>query len=115
MERLARWGWRRFGPRYFLAYFAFELISAYSIAAGTLALLSLYQPMSLAEYLHIVLLSFACIAFGLGFGIWGARGRAAPLLDWSRGKRGAEGAAEAWRAAVGLPVEVITRSLWQPI
>jgi adenylate cyclase len=115
MERLARWGWRRFGPRYFLAYFAFELVSAYAIAAGTLALLSLYQRMSLAEYAHIVLLSFLCIALGLGFGIRGARGRAAPLLEWARGPRGRDGAAEAWRAAVGLPVEVVTRSLWQPI
>ncbi len=115
MERLARWGWRRFGPRYFLAYFAFELISAYAIAAGTLGLLSLYQRMSLAEYAHIVLLSFLCIAIGIGFGAWGARGRAAPLLDWARGQRGRDGAAAAWRAGVALPVEVITRSLWLPV
>src|SRR3954471_16282650 len=115
MERLARWGWRRFGPRYFVAYFVFELVSAYAIAAGTVGLLSLYQPMSPAEFAHIVLLSFACIAVGIGFGIWGARGRARPLIEWARGARGAEGAAEAWRTAVGLPVEVITRSLWMPV
>jgi adenylate cyclase len=115
MERLANRGWRRFGTRYFVAYFVFELLSAYAIAAGTLALLSLYQPMSLEEYVHIVLLSFVCIAVGIAFGIWGARPRAMPLIEWTRGARGREGAPEAWRAAVALPVEVITRSLWQPV
>jgi adenylate cyclase len=115
MERLADWGWRRFGKRYFVAYFVFELVSAYLIAAGTLALLSLYQEMSVAEYVHIVLVAFACIALGIGLGAWGARGRMKPLTDWASGPRGREGAAEAWRTAVGLPVEIVTRSAWQPV
>ena len=43
----ARWGWRRLGARYFVLYFAFDILSAYSIAAGDdCALLSLYQDMS---------------------------------------------------------------------
>ena len=115
MERLADWGWRRFGVRYFGGYFAFELVSAYAIAAGTVALLSLYQRMSLAEYTTIVLVSFACIAVGIGYGAWGARGRMRPLLEWARGERGRAGAEEAWRSAVELPVEVVTRSLWLPV
>ena len=114
MERLASWGWRRFGARYFGAFFAFELVSAYAIAAGTVALLSLYQRMTLEEYASIVLLSFVCIAIGIGFGAWGARGRMRPLLAWARGERGREGADTAWRSAVELPVEVVTRSLWLP-
>jgi adenylate cyclase len=115
MERLARWGWTRFGARYFLGFLAFELVSAYIIAAGTLALLSLYQRMSPAEYLHILLVSLAGITIGIGFGLWRARGPTQPLLDWARGPRGREGAPEAWRAAVALPVEIVTRSLWQPV
>src|SRR5690242_577069 len=114
MEQLASWGWRRFGVRYFGFYFAFEVVSAYAIAAGTVALLSLYQRMTLEQYALIVLLSFVCIALGIGFGAWRARGRMRPLLEWARGERGRAGAEEAWRSAVELPVEVVTRSLWQP-
>src|SRR4051794_28533066 len=115
MERLASWGWRRFGARYFVGFVAFELLSAYVIAAGTLGLLSLYQPMSPAEWVHIVLLSFVCIALAIGFGIWRARSRTRPLTDWADGARGGEGAPEAWRAAIALPLEIVTRSAWQPV
>src|SRR3954453_9914175 len=115
MERLASWGWRRFGVRYFGFFFAFELVSAYLIAAGTVALLSFYQRMTLGEYAAIVLLSFVCIAIGIGYGAWGARGRMRPLVEWARGERGRKGAAEAWRSAVELPVEVVARSLWEPV
>src|SRR3954454_757979 len=115
MERLAERGWRRFGPRYFVAFFVFELVSAYLIAAGTLALLSLYQVMTLAEYVHIVLLSFFCIAVGIGFGIQRAKPRIKPLTDWAHGSRGSDGAPEAWRAAIALPLEIVTRSSWQPV
>jgi class 3 adenylate cyclase len=115
LERLASWGWRRFGVRYFGFFFAFELVSAYMIAAGTVGLLSFYQRMSLGEYAAIVALSFVCIAIGIGYGAWGARGRMRPLLAWARGERGRAGATRAWRSAVELPVEVVTRSLWEPV
>jgi class 3 adenylate cyclase len=115
MERLAQWGWRRLGARYFAALFLWELASAFVIAAGTVGLLSLYQRMSFEQYAHIVLLSWACILAGLALGIWGGRPRALPLLQWARGPRGHEGAEAAWRAGLSLPVEIITRALWHPV
>ena len=38
MERLAGWGWRRFGARYFKIYAVLEVLSAFSIMLGTLGL-----------------------------------------------------------------------------
>jgi len=114
MEALARWGWRRLGSRYFLAFIAFELVSAYTIAAGTVGLLALYQEMSLEEGVLVVLLSWACITVGIATGWWGSRSRAEPLMAWVRGGRGPEGADEAWRTAVALPSEIVLRALWRP-
>ena len=115
MERLARWGWQRLGGAYLPAYFAFELLSALTIALGTVGLLSLYQRMTGAEFVHIVLVSWACVTLALTVGIFAGRPQAQPLLDWIGGDRGRAGAPDAWRAAVALPVEIVTRSLWLPI
>jgi class 3 adenylate cyclase len=115
MDTLASWGWRRLGRWYFVAFLVFEFASAYMIAAGTVGLLALYQEMSFTEAVHIVLVAWACIGVGILTGWWGARGRAEPLFEWVRGRRGREGAAEAWRTAVGLPSEIVMRALWRPV
>src|SRR4051812_10224435 len=109
MDLLARLGWRYLGRWYFAAFLVFEFVSAYTIALGTVALLALYQEMTFAEALHIVLVAWACIAVGIASGWVGARGRAAPLFDWVAGDRGHEGAEQAWRTAVALPVDIVTR------
>src|SRR3954465_12252132 len=103
MERLAGWSWRRLGPNYFYAYSAFELLSAWVIAAGTVAMMALYQRMTFVQYAEIVAVAGACISGGVVGGLRHEARRAAPLLEWARGSRGPEGAAEAWRVAVGLP------------
>jgi class 3 adenylate cyclase len=115
MERLARWGWQRLGRAYLPVYFALELLSALTFALGTVALLSLYQEMTAAEFAHIVLVAWACVAVAMTIGIIVGRPQARPLLEWIRGARGRDGAADAWRAAVALPVEIVMRSLWLPV
>jgi class 3 adenylate cyclase len=115
VDALAGWGWRRLGRWYFAAFVLFEFASAYAIAAGTVALLALYQEMSFLEGVRIVLVSWACITLGIASGWWGARGRAAPLFAWVEGERGPRGAEAAWRTAVGLPTEIVMRALWRPL
>src|SRR3954470_14080321 len=115
MERLAGWSWRRLGANYFYAYSLFELVSAWIIAAGTVALLSLYQRMSLAEWAEIVLVSALCIAIGVLGSLRSEARRARPLLDWARSPRGTDGAGAAWRVAVALPVSYAGRTLWRPV
>jgi adenylate cyclase len=115
MEWLARLGWRKLGARYFWAFALFEGVSAYVVAAATVALLSLYQRMSFAEFVEIVAFAWACITVALATGVPRELRSARPLLEWARGPRGREGATEAWRTAVALPVRIVMRSAWRPI
>jgi class 3 adenylate cyclase len=112
MERLAKWGWRRFGVRYFKLYAGFEVVSAFLIVVGTLGLLTLYEKVSAAQYWRTVLFSCACVAVALSVGTWKFKRRAGPLLEWADGRGGAP---EAWRTAISLPVEFVTRGAWLPV
>src|ERR1700712_2768616 len=98
MERLASWGWRRFGARYFTMYAAFELVSAVTISLSSLGLLTLYEGVSWAAFLRIALFACACMAVSLAVAMKKVVPKAVPLLRWVRGQRGAEGAPEAWRS-----------------
>jgi adenylate cyclase len=115
VERLAQWGWRRFGARYFKLYAAFEVVSALLITAGGLGLLTLYEDVTAEEFARLVLFACACVTVSLVVGTAKAYRMSDPLLAWARGRRGPEGAAEAWRSAISLPVKFVTRAWWLPI
>ncbi len=111
----ARWLYRKLGHRYFLAYLAFEVTSALAISVATVGIFSLYQRISNAQMHVITLVSWACVLVGLAAGVSKVARSSWPLREWLAGTRGPEGAAEAWRAAVGLPLEFVTRQWWQPL
>jgi adenylate cyclase len=115
MERLARWGWRRFSVRYFWAYAALEVASAFVIAIATLGLLTLYEPVSGAQFLRIALLACGCVLVSLAVGAHKVLPKAKPLLRWASRGRPPGDAPEAWRAAIALPVEFVTRAAWLPV
>src|SRR3954463_12637941 len=115
MERLAAWGWRRFGARYFKLYVAFEVVSALLVTLGALGLLTLYEDVSSAQFARVVLFAWACVGVSLVVGTAKVFRMGRPLLAWARGPRGSEGAAEAWRTAIALPVEFVTHAGWVPI
>src|SRR4051794_3654384 len=112
MERLASWSWRRFGVRYFKLYAAFEVVSAFLIVTGTLGLLTLYEKVSSAQYWRTVLFACACVAVSLAIGTWKFARRARPLFAWAQGHGDAP---EAWRTAISLPVEFVTRLAFLPV
>jgi adenylate cyclase len=111
----AGWLYGKLGPRYFLAYLAFEVASALVITLGTVGVFSLYQRLNDAQFDSIVLFSWGCVVVALAAGVKKIRRSSGPLRDWMQGGRGRDGAAEAWRSAVGLPLEFVTRQWWQPI
>jgi adenylate cyclase len=115
MLRGARWVYRRLGARYFLAYLAFELGSALLIALGTVGIFSLYQRLTDTQFSVILAFSCGCVLAALAAGVKKVSRSSRPLRQWLDGQRGQAGAAEAWRTAVGLPLEFVTRQWWQPI
>ena len=115
LVRGARWLYGKLGPRYFLAYLGWEFFSALVIALGTVGIFSLYQRMSDEQLQTVVLFSWGTVVVALAAGSKKVRRSARPLHDWVAGGRPASGAAEAWRTAVGLPLEFVTRQWWQPV
>ena len=115
MERLASWGWRRLGSGYFKVYVAFEVLSALTITISTLGLLTLYEHVTFGEFVRIGLFACACVAVSLAVGMRKVLPKAAPLRRWVRDGRGREHAPEAWRSAISLPVEFVTRAAWLPV
>jgi adenylate cyclase len=115
LVRAAGWLYRRLGPRYFAAYLAWELFSALFVALGTVGIFSLYQRLTDDQLRTIVLFSCATVLVALGAGFTKIRRSSRPLREWVEGERGERGAPEAWRTAVGLPLEFVTRQWWQPV
>jgi adenylate cyclase len=111
----ARWAYRRLGSRYLYAYIAFEVVSALTVALGTVGIFSLYQDMTRPEFERIVVFSWVCVLLALFVGTKRMRRELRPLQHWVRGERGEHGALEAWRAAVSLPREVVMRDGWRPL
>src|SRR5918912_4596413 len=101
MVRAAGWLYRKLGgPRYFLAYLAFEVGSALTIALGTVGIFSLYQRLTETEFWTIVGFSCGCVLVALSAGFKKIRRSSEPLRGWMTSDQGERGAAEAWRTAV---------------
>ena len=103
------------GHRYYFAYLGFEFASALTIALATVGIFSLYQRISTTQLHVIAAFAWGCVLVALLAGAKKAYRSSAPLRRWTRGEHGDPGAVEAWRAAVGLPLEFVTRQWWQPI
>lgn len=114
MERLAGWGWRRLGAGYFWAYSALEVVSAFIIAIATLGLLTLYEPVSAGQFMRIALVSCLCVLVSLAVGARKVLPNAKPLMRWAKHGKRARDAPEAWRAAIAVPVDFVTRAAWLP-
>jgi adenylate cyclase len=115
LVKSAGWLYRKLGSRYFLSYLAWELFSALFIALGTVGIFSLYQKLTEDQLWTIVLFSWGTVLLALAAGFKKVRRSSRPLREWVEGPRGRDGAAEAWRTAVGLPLEFVTRQWWQPV
>jgi adenylate cyclase len=115
LVKAAGWLYRKLGPQYFLAYLGWELLSALLIALGTVGIFSLYQSLTDQQFWTIVTFSWGTVLIALTAGFRKVRRSSRPLREWVAGARGRAGAAEAWRTAVGLPLEFVSRQWWQPV
>ena len=109
MERAYEWLYRRTGRRYLDVIGVIDFLSAGVIALGTIGILKLYVEMSEAQLLRIMGVADICILIALASGMWSLRREARTLRLWMAGEREAVDPLEVWRAAVGLPFQVVRR------
>ena len=115
MPFASEWLYRRLGRFYFWAFLLFEVVSALTIALGTLGIFLLYtEGVSFTEFIRVLVVTeiVVCLALaGVTKRSWrGAR----PMIDWVKAGRPREGAMVAWRTAATFPRRFVVDSGWQP-
>jgi adenylate cyclase len=115
MNALLRWVYGKLGRFYPAAFLTVELQTALAVAAITVLLFSVYYEAPSDDWLPI-----GGIALGTTFiAVWTNLIRTYPLLRpvqrWIKGERSPESTAQAWAAAVSLPLNMIRRDFWVPV
>ena len=105
---------RRLGRRYLLLYVVFDVATSIVIGLGTIALFSLYEPMSAGEFLRVVLFSEVVMLVALAYAFIASAHVVRPIERWLAAGRPAEGADEAWKSAVSAPRRFVVANGWRP-
>ncbi len=109
------WLYRKLGRRYPAFFITVELQSAFLIATGAVALFSFYYNVSSSDFLKVLAVTLGLTAIGISFVIFRVLGRLHPLTAWIGGARSSEETADAWHAAVSLPMQLIRRDFLVPV
>jgi adenylate cyclase len=109
------WLYRKLGRRYPAFFVTVELQSAFLIATGAVALFSFYYDVSSGDFLKVLAVTLGLTAIGISFVIFRVLRRLRPLTAWVAGARSSEQTADAWHAAVNLPIELIRRDFFVPV
>lgn len=115
MPFASEWLYRRLGHRYFWAYLAFEVWSAYLITLGTIGLFALYMDdFGWDDFWQVAVVSELAVTVALVWALFRAKDVSQPIVGWVKGGKPADGAEQAWRTAAALPREFVVRNGWQP-
>src|SRR2546423_7926867 len=98
---------RKLGPRYPGTIVVAQLSLAHFIVLGGLGLLTIYQPMSEANFLRLLVVAEALVFVDNLFSAKLAFRMLRPVRGWLRGDRGPGETVEAWRALVDLPAAYV--------
>ena len=107
MPRFLRFLARKLGRRYPRIVLAAQFQLAHVVALFGLAVLALYQDMSTADFLKLVVFSQATVLLENVIGMRHASRLLRPADPWLRGDRSPTAAVAAWRALAGLPVDYL--------
>jgi class 3 adenylate cyclase len=117
MRRVGFWSWvyRKLGPAYPPVYLAAELMAALPITIGALALLSFYYDGTWSEYVAITAICCGLTAIAIVISVLRTIPVLKPIKRWIGGERDPDSTAQAWAAAVGLPLHLIKRDMPLPV
>ncbi len=103
------------GRWYPKAFVAAELQSAWGVTIATLALYTFYYDAPHGKFVKLAVIALALTGASISVAMWRVFRRVRPIEEWIAGKRDPDHTAEAWHAAVGLPMQVIRRDMWLPL
>jgi adenylate cyclase len=108
------WLYRRLGKWYPGAFLTLELQSAFLVTAGTLALFTFYWDIPEGDFLIILAISLGLTAVAVAANLVRTYPLLRPISRWIAGERDERASAEAWAAAIGLPMDLIRRDMVLP-
>lgn len=109
LRRFLAFAYRRLGRRYPRLLLAAQYQMAHVVALGGVALLSLYEPLSWAEFWRIALAAQAVVLVDNVVSLRLTWRLLAPADPWLRGDRHPGATVTAWRALAGLPLDFLRR------
>ncbi|MGZ5326368.1 MAG: adenylate/guanylate cyclase domain-containing protein [Solirubrobacterales bacterium] len=109
------WMYRKLRRHYPAVYLALELQLAFVVVAGTLALFAFYFESVAGDFLLIFAIAAGLTALGIGYVLLRSLPLLKPITRWIAGERGPIATADAWRAGVGLPLDMVKRYIAVPI
>jgi adenylate cyclase len=109
------WLYKKLGRHYPAVFLTAELMSAFVVAAGAVALFSFYYSAPREDFVKILLITLGLTAIALTWVLARMLRRMRPLQAWIGGERSAENTAGAWRLAVHLPIIMARRDALAPV
>jgi adenylate cyclase len=110
-----RWLFKLLGRRYPLAILAIQFTLAHVVIFFAVLLLTLYVPMSLEQFLRILVLVEALMLVENAVATKISARMLRPVRSWIDGARDEESTIRAWRALAELPAEFLRRWGWVPV
>jgi adenylate cyclase len=112
LERGLTAAYRRLGPRYPYAALVVLFAFAYVVGLVGVALLRLYQDMSLGELAVIAAAAVLLVVVENVLGLRVAFRLVRPAEPWLQGDRSGPAAVRAWTALAGLPLDFVSTGRW---
>jgi adenylate cyclase len=115
VARPLAWLYRKLGRWYPAVFLAVELQSAFLVVAGTLAIFSFYYGPVKSDFLRIFGITAGLSAAAIFYVLMRSLPLLEPIQRWIAGERTPRATADAWRAAVGMPLDLVKRYIAIPI
>jgi adenylate cyclase len=112
--RAFTWLYRKLGSWYPPVFLALELQTAFAITAGTLALFTFYWEIPKGDFLAIFGIAMGLTAVAIAANLARTFPVLRPIRAWIAGDRTEDRTAEAWLAAVNLPMGLLKRDFALP-
>jgi class 3 adenylate cyclase len=109
LDRALQWAYARWAARYPKVALAIQFQLSHVIVLAGVGLLTVYQPMSTAEFLRVVVVSQVLVLLDNLLALKQVYRLLRPARVWLRGNRNPDQTVAAWRALVNMPTEFVRR------
>src|SRR5438874_4520823 len=109
LDRALQWAYARWGARYPKTALAIQFQASHFVVLAGVALLTIYRPMSDADFLRILVVTQALVLFDNLVALKLVYRLLRPVRAWLLGNRNMDQTVLAWRGLVDMPSEFVRR------